>query len=169
MISPKISQPIITSHVISAKRDIRKIAEHDAQNRHQRHQRRLERPVQLGMPHAQHPHSSAHNRECQQRADVHQVGEPRDRQERGKQGRKDSEHDRRDPWRAELRMDRRGPLPQQPVLRHRVEDARLPQQHHQHHRGQARTRRRSSPAARPSSRPSRQCRAPPEPPTFSVL
>jgi hypothetical protein len=45
----------------------------DAENRHQGHPRRAERPRLIGIRVPQHHYRYAHNHECQQRADIHHL------------------------------------------------------------------------------------------------
>src|SRR5215467_3121128 len=48
---------------------------HYAENGHHRNPRRSEWARQVGIATAEHPHTATHDRECQQRADIHHVAQ----------------------------------------------------------------------------------------------
>jgi len=78
-------------------------AHRHGQQRHQRHQRRLEGPVQIGVTDAQNPHSCADNSEGQQCADVDQLKERIKGKDGGKRGHRDAGENAGD--RIEVRGD----------------------------------------------------------------
>src|SRR5208283_6206165 len=85
---------------------------HDAQDWDQRHQRRLEWPMQFGAAHAQNPHTRAYNDEGQQRADAYQLAQNADGDQGGEDCHEESDGDGRDPGGAKPTMHRAGPLRQ---------------------------------------------------------
>ena len=81
----------------------------------------------------------------------------------------DAKDDRRDPRRAELGMNGRSPLRQQTVFRHRIENTRLAEQHHQHDGRETEDRADLHQQSIPSSRPVASMPRATGAPTFSVL
>ena len=84
----------------------------------------------------QDPHTAAYQHERQQGADVHELAENPDREQAGKEGHADAGIDGGEVRRAEVGMDLPSPAAEQAVARHRIEHSRLPEQHHQDHRGE---------------------------------
>ena len=78
--------------------------------------------------------ASLEGRQRQQRANAHQLAQVADGDDRAEDRDEKPHHDIRDPRRAESRMNVRSPLPQETIAGHRVENARLAEQHDQHHR-----------------------------------
>ena len=112
-------------------------AAQDAEDRHERNERRLEGTRDLGRAHAQDPHAGAHDHEGEQRPDAHELAEQADREEARDDGGDAAREDRRDVRRLELRVHLAEDRRKQSVARHGEEDARLAHEHHQHHRREA--------------------------------
>src|SRR2546427_1257227 len=106
-------------------------AAHDAQDRDGRNPWRAEGAVQIGTLGPEDPHPGAHQHEREQRADVDPRPQQLQRQQPGGEADGDAGVDRREVGRAETGMDLAGPPAEQAIARHRVENARLSQEHHQ--------------------------------------
>src|SRR5436853_1390627 len=89
---------------------------------------------------SQDPYAGAHQHEREQRADVDPGPEQLQRQQPGCEAYRDAGVDRGEVGRAEPRVDSAGPGPEQAVARHRVEDARLAEQHDENHGADAQDR-----------------------------
>ena len=87
---------------------------------------------------AQDHDPDAHEDEREEGADARQLGQDVDGQDAPGDGADDARDDRRDVGRAEARVNLRRDRRKEPVVGHREEDARLPEEHHEHHRRQAR-------------------------------
>ena len=132
-----ISQMISRSQVSSGQAGHQQQGNQNPQNRHHRHEGRLERPGQIRLLAAQDPDSGAHNHEGQQGPDAHQFAQHADGDQGGEERHEDAYGDGRDIGRPELVVDAAGPRRQQSVARHGKENAGLAQQHHQHDGAQA--------------------------------
>ena len=104
-----------------------------AERRHDPHERHGERPRPIRLPHPQHEHARADEREREQGPDVGEVVGLRRIADERRHRHDHSGHDRRHVRDAGRRIDPGGPAGQQPVARHRKEDARLSVLKHQQH------------------------------------
>ena len=102
------------------------------------HQRRPERPGLAGVRPAQNHDGDAHDHEGEQCTDVDHLADVVDRRDAANHRSQQPDQHRVLPRRTELGVDIGEELPrQQPVLGHRVQDARLTEQHDQHHAGES--------------------------------
>ena len=108
-----------------------------AQRRQYRIERHLEAARQFRVRRPQPDHRQADDAECRERADRGHVAERVDVEHAGRRRGDEADDDGIDPRRLEFLVDGRENARQQPVARHRVEDAGLAVHQHQHDRGQA--------------------------------
>src|SRR5665811_449471 len=109
-------------------------ADEDAENRHERHQWGPERTRQIRRLVAQHDDARANDDECEQRSDRHELTQEADREESRDDRRDYAGENRGDIRSLEAGMDLSEDWREEPVTRHRVEDARLTHEHHEHYR-----------------------------------
>ena len=100
-------------------------------------QRRAERPLHFRPRNAQHHDARADDDEGRQRADGNELAQNVERQHARTQRAECAGDERAAPRRPEARMNLAEQRRDHSVLRHRVEDARLAEQQHQHNRGEA--------------------------------
>src|SRR6266480_3633273 len=108
----------------------------DSRNRDERDPGRPERAVGIGTLLTENPHAGADQHEREQGADVDQLTEQLQRQEAGRERHGHAGEDRREVRRPVFGMDGAGPCTEQAVARHRVEHARLAEQHHEDDRAE---------------------------------
>src|SRR5665213_2749 len=113
--------PRQTSHDVTA--------DQDAQNRHERHERRAERPLDIRVHVPEYYYASANDHERKQRTDVHKLSQSA-HVEQTRNDRGDAACENRGDVRSlKFWMDLPEHSRKQPIARHREKDSRLAHQH----------------------------------------